>query len=839
MSFIDDNNRIVEEVLRHEHQQIARLLRFVDGRISSIDSPLLTKAVGLIDSLSRQEDEVSKRTAVVLSAILWTYRKPEWDGLKDFLLLVLSRLGFSPSTLMIDLECNKNNGRYSPLQSIIAQFSITLHQLQYEISVGNKNFLVTEFQRNVWNKIDKCSLLGISAPTSAGKSFILLLKSIDLLSKQAGNVVYIVPTLSLVSQVSLDFRHHLDLFGLNEYEILTTFYEHEEDDKKIFVLTQEKAIVAFSQTEAPFRNIRLLIVDEIQNVERVADDNEQRAKTLYDLLIEFRYNTNPDKTIISGPRIEGIGDLGLEIFGAESLEEETKGSPVVNLTYAINKVGSTYYLKQFSDIRKRPLSIPIKYSAPIDGHGKIQYRKKFHEYLMHVIHNLGPSSHNIVFSPTSNQARRTAIAIAENIQDSVPQLKSLIEYVSSTVHPKYDLCTTLMKGVAYHHGKTPAHVRRAIERAIKEQWIKNVVCTTTLMQGVNMPAQTVIIRNPYLYVHTKHGKPKLTNYEIANLRGRAGRLLKDFIGRTYVLDENSFEDMDDTDQTELFSEAKKQLHPGYGDKFIQYEDEVLSDLSNGIPPSSSNQEYAFLLTYIRQTALRYAQNGLERLHVSGIDISEERYAEISGELADLKVPKEVCFKNRYWDPLDLERLYNEILSLNIPTSVHENNTAKKLFKMVKHIANHFPIYADRYFRTEDDNVLFSECINAEKWSKEKPLKTILNTGYHDTSEKIERTIKLLQNKVSFGLPMLLKPIYDMKSQDSMFLRFIEMGAFRPFTRRMIELNVPRETAIFLSDTVFRGEDPNVDDVDKVIRGKLKGVYNRLDYWNQVQLESFA
>lgn len=48
------------------------------------------------------------------------------------------------------------------------------------------------------------------------------------------------------------------------------------------------------------------------------------------------------------------------------------------------------------------------------------------------------------------------------------------------------------------NGKLPMHVRRNLERAISEKRISNVVYTTTLLQGVNLPAQNVFIRNPHL-----------------------------------------------------------------------------------------------------------------------------------------------------------------------------------------------------------------------------------------------------------------------------------------------------------------------------------------------------
>ncbi len=56
------------------------------------------------------------------------------------------------------------------------------------------------------------------------------------------------------------------------------------------------------------------------------------------------------------------------------------------------------------------------------------------------------------------------------------------------------------------------------------------------------------ITNLLIYRKKTDSAAELSNYEMANLRGRAGRLLKDFIGRTYVLDESAFADADGYDQ---------------------------------------------------------------------------------------------------------------------------------------------------------------------------------------------------------------------------------------------------------------------------------------------------
>ena len=71
------------------------------------------------------------------------------------------------------------------------------------------------------------------------------------------------------------------------------------------------------------------------------------------------------------------------------------------------------------------------------------------------------------------------------------------------------------------------------------------------------------------------GEVELTSYEMANLRGRAGRLLKDFVGRTIVLDESEFEKTEGYDQFSLFEDVEKEVSPGYGERFIEHKRDIL------------------------------------------------------------------------------------------------------------------------------------------------------------------------------------------------------------------------------------------------------------------------
>lgn len=81
---------------------------------------------------------------------------------------------------------------------------------------------------------------------------------------------------------------------------------------------QEKAIAAFSDSDKAFSKKLILVADEIQNIERIKEDKDQRSKILFDTLVEFRYKSNVEQIIISGPRIEEIDKVGKSIFGIET-----------------------------------------------------------------------------------------------------------------------------------------------------------------------------------------------------------------------------------------------------------------------------------------------------------------------------------------------------------------------------------------------------------------------------------------------------------------------------------------------------------------------------------------
>lgn len=838
----EKKKQVLRSWLEIELYKIAKKMSLVKKAYEASED-LIMDTIRCLDHESIMKAEPSVNYIITVIGLMWEHIDHEKYDIRKIIIKFLSRVGYPTSAIICDENFDVKEGSFSQLDSWIDEILTTINQMKNEVLVGDKKYILTDYQKQIWDSMDEDKILGISAPTSAGKSFVILLKIVNRLITENIDVVYIVPTLSLLNQVTEDFNRELKKIGVKDYWISNSFDDEQTEERRnIYVMTQEKAIAAFSDSERAFSKRLILVADEIQNIERIKEDTDQRSKILFDTLIEFRYKQNVEQIIISGPRIEEIEKVGESIFGIETKDHTTNVSPVLNLTYSIKRIDKRYMLKQYCALTEEPMVIEIENSDVIEGYGQKTYTDRYLSYLNGLVKGVGKESQNIIFSPTSDTARKIALAMDGEVDESN---KALIEYYSSTIKDNYALCKTLSNGVAYHHGKLPMHVRRTLEKAISDKKIQYVVCTTTLLQGVNLPAQNVFIRNPHLYIKKKKDAPELTNYEMANLRGRAGRLLKDYVGRTFVMDEDEFVDTEGYEQLELFEDVTKELPSGYEQKFEEYREAIEYALEENKPVDATMKKYGYIISYIRQSVLRYGSESQQRMRDVGIKLTQKQVAAIIHKLEQITVPKEVCYKNRYWDPFVLDAIYTSFEG-QVPDTPMEKGAKGKIDKIMRFLRD-----------TEETSDMYSKYVPAMyqngkmrsimvglslKWANGEKLSEILSDSRYDGEDgmdNIDNTIELLQNTISFSLPLLLRPIYDMWKPESCFLTCMQAGAFSNIVRCMIEMGIPRETALFLYEELFEEKDCTEEDkleLDRIVREKVQQGYNELPYWIRVQLD---
>jgi hypothetical protein len=150
----------------------------------------------------------------------------------------------------------------------------------------------------------------------------------------------------------------------------------------------------------------------------------------------------------------------------------------------------------------------------------------------------GTSPGNIVYVNGAADAEKIAGQIYDLIGadvdgDAADELKALIELAQHVVHRKFLLATYLRRGVAFHYGNLPLLIREEIERLFTAGTIKQLVCTSTLIEGVNMSCRNIFMRGP-----TKGRGHLLSPEDFWNLAGRAGRWGKEFQGNIFCIDPN-------------------------------------------------------------------------------------------------------------------------------------------------------------------------------------------------------------------------------------------------------------------------------------------------------------
>jgi hypothetical protein len=136
---------------------------------------------------------------------------------------------------------------------------------------------------------------------------------------------------------------------------------------------------------------------------------------------------------------------------------------------------------------------------------------------------------------TQSDAESVALLIAQGVQHAqIPspsrELAELQELIETTIHRKYSLVETLSSGVAFHYGNMPMTVKLEIERLFRMGVLQYLVCTSTLLEGVNLPCRNLFVMNP-----KKGSNTAMTLADFWNLAGRAGRWGKEFQGNVICI----------------------------------------------------------------------------------------------------------------------------------------------------------------------------------------------------------------------------------------------------------------------------------------------------------------
>ena len=112
-------------------------------------------------------------------------------------------------------------------------------------------------------------------------------------------------------------------------------------------------------------------------------------------------------------------------------------------------------------------------------------------------------------------------------------METLAKDIRQEVHGDYFLAEMIRKGIAYHIGYLPASIRARIETLFQEGHITIMFCTSTLLEGVNLPADNLFITDNKIF------RSEMEPVDFRNLIGRVGRISFNLFGNVYFVSEET------------------------------------------------------------------------------------------------------------------------------------------------------------------------------------------------------------------------------------------------------------------------------------------------------------
>jgi hypothetical protein len=825
MSLISLQNWLIEESVRAELNELTRrmvrteldnLLPEPNGApAGSLDWPRLLLAGSILarsDQRAHQEEALRIATgAVTLS---------ETRATKDAGAVLLGKLSnFRSVALAVgrELIAAGLDARLGMALRIEAQRRQMDHAVLVESS--GRWLQVNEFQQHFWTEASGAHRwLSASAPTASGKTFLVLQWLVDqMLSSDARVAVYLAPTRALVSEIETSL---LLLLGEDRLIDVSSLPLREKYDvaqrggtRLILVFTQER-LHLMANALGDTISIDLLVVDEAHKI----GDN-RRGVILQDAIERVSRVNTTLKIVFISP-------------GTQNPEALLEDAPADAQPFAIDSDAPTVLqnLVLAEQVPRKPklwkLSV-LRNDSPLDV-GVLQLASSpagLRKRLAFIAAAAGQRGGTLVYANGAAESEEVANLISQLVLPSEPidpELAELADLARKGVHPSYMLASAVERGVAFHYGNMPSLIRLEVERLFRSGKIRFLVCTSTLIEGVNLSCRTIVVRGPRKGI----GHP-MEAHDFWNLAGRAGRWGDEFQGNILCIDPHD-------------TRAWPDGVPKRARYSIKRESDAVIDLGEGlatylesratIPSTDLDESDRFeqvgsylLTTYLRLGSI--AQASLAKRH------DPTMIARLDRSLAEIVKHIEIDANTAARHPgvsaiglqhlLDAFRSYDKDVDNLIPAPVDSQDSYDRFVTIMRRI-NHnlFPV-----FLPEGRIPLYALIV--VQWLKGFSLAEIIrrNIGWHRRTGKpyklpelIRDTMELVEQIARFQAPKYFSAYMDILQvhmraigRDDLLDDNLDIGTQLEFgissrtLLSLMELGLSRMSSVALFDKIARDD----------------------------------
>lgn len=353
-----------------------------------------------------------------------------------------------------------------------------------------------------------------SGPTSMGKSFVVQTFIKEQIEKgSTDNYAILVPTKALINEVRSNLFDSLqNVLIEKDYRIVSAIGEIylQQDHNFIFVMTPER--MHHLLIERQDLTIDFVFVDEAHKI----SERGGRGSYYFKVIPQLRRLANPPAVVFASPNIPNPEIYLRTIPGVQSDK----------LRRLASRFTPVSQFKFFMDLPNNKVCIHNEHAKSLD----YVYRIPADMTLSKIIHRVGRSKQNVVYCSSRRKVVDYAMEYASNLKPLNNQkLNKLAADIKNDVHKECYLADLIEKGVAYHVGYLPANIRLRIEQSFEEGDLRTIFCTSTLVEGVNLPADNLFITS------YRNGTANMDEVEFRNLVGRVGRIKYNLFGNVFLL----------------------------------------------------------------------------------------------------------------------------------------------------------------------------------------------------------------------------------------------------------------------------------------------------------------
>ncbi|OWQ92902.1 DEAD/DEAH box helicase [Sphingopyxis witflariensis] len=677
---------------------------------------------------------------------------------------------------------------------------------------------VNDFQQRFWENANSHSWLSASAPTASGKTFLVLQWLIDHMRSESTKVaVYLAPTRALVSEIESNLAALLGKAGDMEVSSLPLREKYGAatagGKKLILVFTQER-LHLLANVLGKDVNVDLLIVDEAHKI----GDN-QRGVILQDAIERVERANSALKVVFISPATQNPEELLADAPVDAKVAAVDSDSPTVIQNLIIAQQAPRKPQLWDLSLRHGEALLPIGRLSLASTPGGVSKKIAF------IAAAVGERGGTLVYANKAGQAEEIAALISQLIppmggQDE--ELSELADLARKGVHPNFALASLVEKGVAFHYGNMPSLIRLEVERLFRSGKIRFLVCTSTLIEGVNLSCRTIVVRGPRKGV----GHP-MEPHDFWNLAGRAGRWGDEFQGNIICIDPDDANawptgvPVRSRYPIQRESDAVLESRDGIIGYLGQRLDTPLVEIAD---TGKYEQVGAYLLaTYLRLGSISHAS--FAKRH------SPQTIAELDGRLGaiagQIEIGPDIAERHPGVSALGLQQLldalraYEKDIENLMPAKVESQDSYDRFVTIMRRInENLFPAF-------QPDGIIPLHALIVVQWLQGYSLAAMIrkNIDYHKKYNKpyklpqlIRDTMELVEQIARFRAPKYLSAYMDILylhlreigredliEDDLDIGTQLEFGVSSVTLLSLMELGLSRMTAVTLYEKIARDD----------------------------------